>query len=82
MRKYFTTNRDPYVCPSHGLFAVATGVLPTRLAIVVIPAVVIRCEQLSDDLHRNPGSEGVFQRLKRLGFYDGPTRRLDRGSRV
>jgi len=36
MRKYFTTNRDPYVCPSHGLFAVATGVLPTRLAIVVI----------------------------------------------
>jgi len=30
-------------------------------------------EQLSDDLHKNPGGEGVFQRLKRLGFYDGPT---------
>jgi hypothetical protein len=36
MRKYFTTNRDPYVCPSRGLFAVAAGALLTRLTIVVI----------------------------------------------
>jgi hypothetical protein len=37
------------------------------------PAWSYAIEQLSDDLHRNPGGEGVFQRLKRLGFYDGPT---------
>jgi hypothetical protein len=24
-------------------------------------------------LHKNPSGEGVFQRLKRLGFYEGPT---------
>ena len=29
-------------------------------------------EQLSDDLHNNPGGEGLSERLRKLGFYDGP----------
>jgi hypothetical protein len=29
-------------------------------------------ERLSDDLRKNPGDEGIFERLQRLGFYDGP----------
>jgi Protein of unknown function (DUF4238) len=29
-------------------------------------------ERLSDDLHKNPVGEGLFERLHRLGFYEGP----------
>jgi hypothetical protein len=36
------------------------------------PAWSYAVEQLSDDLHKNPGGQGLFERLKRLGFYDGP----------
>ena len=73
MRKYFTTNRDPYDCPSRGLFAVAAGALPTRLAIVVIlrgHTLLNSCQTTYTGIR---AGEGVFQRLKRLGFYDGPT---------
>ena len=29
-------------------------------------------QRVSEDMHVNPGGEGLFERLKRLGFYDGP----------
>lgn len=71
MRNSYISRVDLWNCQSRGGSVVARRVLsmPGQRR---DPAWTHVIEQLSDDLHENPGGEGVFQRLKKLGFYDGP----------